>query len=218
MRGRPAAVAAALLCVALAGFTAIRYHDRSGPFELWTLHAGMPFATLDAAEYEATKRRFICSTLPGGGRFCQLHGRMAKGMLRLFVDPNGRTAIIQFWPADDNSVYMDNSRKLAAEWTLVATPVSARPDDQPRTSTTLWRTRDRRWSATIQEGCFRQVPTVIEIADDAAVTEYVTANPEARAQMLSVHLLPPAAEVELSDAPRRAPGECAEPIFLRPTP
>lgn len=218
MRGRPAAVAAALLCVALAGFTAIRYRDRAGPFELWTLHAGMPFAALDDDEYEATKRRFVCSTLPGGGRFCQLHGRSVKGMLRVFVDPSDRAAIIQFWPADDNSVYMDNSRKLAAEWSLVATPVSSRADDRTAASTSLWRTADRRWSATIQEGCFVRVPTVIEIADDGAVADYLARNPGALAQMVSAHLIAPPEEVEVSEAPRRAPGECAEPIFLRPTP
>ena len=218
MRGRPAAVAAALLCVALAGFTAIRYRDRAGPFELWTLHAGMPFAALDDDEYEATKRRFVCGPLPGGGHFCQLHGRVAKGMLRVFVDPNDRAAIIQFWPADDNSVYMDNARKLAAEWTLVAKPVSARAEPPATDETSLWRTTDRRWSATIQEGCFERVPTVIEVADDGAVADFLARNPDARAAMVAAHLIPPPEEVELSVAPRRAPGQCVEPIFLRPSP
>ncbi len=218
MRGRPAAVAAALLCVVLAGFTAIRYRDRRGPFELWTLHAGIPFAGIDDNEYEATKRRFVCSPMAGGSRLCQLHGRRVKGMMRIFVDPDDRAAIIQFWPADGNPPFMDNARKLAAEWTLVATPVTEEADNPRDASTSLWRTKDRRWSATIQHGCFASVPTVIEVAHDAAIAAFLEGNPDARAQLVSAHLLAPPEEVERSEAPRRAPGECAEPTFLRPSP
>ena len=216
MRGRRAAGFAALLCVALAGFATFRHWTSQGPFELFTLHAGMPFATLDDDEYEATKRRFICKPLAGGGRFCQIHGQRANAMLRLFVDPGDRIAVIQFWPRENNSAFTDNTRKLAAEWTQVATPVSARAEDQSGETTSLWRTRDRRWSATMQYGCYETTPTVVEVADAASVADYVARHPEAVAQLVAARLIPPPEEVEISQAPRRAPGECDEPSFVRP--
>ena len=218
MRGR-SAVLAALSCVVLAGFATYRYRDtHGGPFELWTFHAGVPFAAMDDAEYESTKRRFVCAQVGHGGRFCQLHGQRIKGMLRVFVDANDRAAVIQFWPGEDNSAFTDNSRTLAAEWTLIAAPVSARAAERSTATTSLWRTTDRHWSATIQYGCYGSTPTVIEIADAAAVADFITRNPDAVEQLVHARVIPPSEEAETSVAPRRAPGQCDEPEFLRPTP
>lgn len=215
MRGRPAAVAA-LLCVVLAGF--YRYRDtHGGPFELWTLRAGVPFSALDDKEYEGSKRRFVCTPI-GDGRFCQLHGQRAKGMLRLFVDPDGRVAVIQFWPGEENPVITDNTRKVAAEWSLLATSVSVRAGNDPDAATSLWRSKDRRWSATMQHGCYDTTPTVIELADATSLAGFIKQNPAAVPRLVSARLIPPPEEAETSVAPRRAPGECDEPTFLRPSP
>jgi hypothetical protein len=220
MRGRSTTIIA-VLALALAGYLGVRLSQgsRTGPFELWTLRAGMPFSTIDDAEHDATKRRFVCTPLAETGRFCQLHGRVMQGMLRLFVDANGRAAVIQFWPAEDSPLVGDAARKLAAEWTLVRAPLSARPEAGPHWATTSrWRTTDRRWSATIQYSCFAMGPTVIEVADDAAVAEAIERNPGAASLLADANLIAPAEEAELSDAPRRAPGECGPPKFTRPTP
>jgi hypothetical protein len=220
MSGRPAVVAATLLCVALGGYLVNRsvQATRSGPFELWKFRAGMSFSTIDDREHDATKRRFVCTPLPGTGRFCQLHGRAMDGMLRLFVDANDRAAVIQFWP-EDNPLVGDQARRIAAEWTLVRPPQSARPDGAPAwMSTSHWRTTDRRWSATIQYSCFAGTPTVIEVADDAAVADAIAGNPEAEAQLAGAHLIADPDEAAISDAPRRAPGECGTPKFARPSP
>jgi hypothetical protein len=220
MRATPAVIIGALVCAAAGGYLATRLYQgaRTGPFELWTLRAGMPFSTIDDREHDATKRRFVCTPLEGTGRFCQLHGREMTGMLRLFVDAKGRAAVIQFWPADDNLRVGDEARRLAAEWSRIRLPMSARPDNGPPWATTSrWRTTDRQWSATIQYSCLATGPTVIEVADDAALAAAIERNPNAASQLAGANLIAPAEEAELSDAPRRAPGECGTPKFARPS-
>ncbi len=218
MSMRTALVAAALVCAG--GFFGNRLYQatRTGPFELWTLRAGMSFAALDDDEFEATKRRFVCTPLGEPGRFCQLHGRKMKGMLRLLVNDDGRAVVIQFWPAEDNPVAVDEARRLAAEWSRVRSPESARPDDGPAWATTSrWRTIDRRWSATVQYSCSPTMPTVLEIADDDALADAIASAPDAGSVLADAHLIAPAEEAEISVAPRRAPGECGEPKFTRPS-
>jgi hypothetical protein len=219
MRGRPAVTAAALLGVVLASFAAYRYHDaRTGPFQFWTLRAGLSFAALDDEEHAATKRRFVCKPIGEDGRFCQLHGRKLKGMLRLFVGPDGRAAVVQFWPDEDNSLFADESRRLAAEWTLLRTPASdGSHDGDGGAITSLWRTEDRRWSATIQYGCLGATPTVIEVADDAAVADFIARQPDTRALLTAARVIAPRDEADVSVAPRRAPGECGRATFIRPS-
>ena len=219
MRMRPAVVAAAILCAA--GLLGSRLYDdvRSGPFELWTLRAGMSFSALDDDEFEATKRRFVCTSLGAAGRFCQLHGRRLTGMLRLLVNAKGRAVVIQFWPADDNLVVQDEARRLAAVWSKVRLPESARPERGPAWATTSrWRTVDRAWSATIQYDCSPSMPTVIEIADESALAEAMASGPDAISLLVDASLIAPPEEAETSAAPRRAGGDCANPKFARPTP
>lgn len=218
MRMRSALGAAVLVCIG--GYFGHKLYEgtRAGPFDLWTLRAGMAFATLDDDEFEATKRRFVCTSLGEPGRFCQLHGRKMKGMLRLLVNDAGRAVVIQFWPAEDNPVATDEARRLAAVWSRVRAPESARPDEGPAwASTSRWRTTDRRWSATIQYSCSPSMPTVIEVADDEALAEAIASAPDAASVLADAHLIAPAEEVEISVAPRRAPGECGEPKFTRPS-
>jgi hypothetical protein len=219
MRATPAVIIGALLCATVGGYLATRLYagSRTGPFELWTFRAGMPFSTIDDREHDATKRRYVCTPLEGTGRFCQLHGRQMPGMTRLFVDAKGRAAVIQFWPTEDNLRVGDEARRLAAEWSGVRQPMTARPDDGPHWATTSrWRTTDRQWSATIQYSCLATAPTVIEIADEAALAAAIERNPGSASQLADAHLIAPAEESELSDAPRRAPGECGTPKFARP--
>ena len=85
MRMRSAVVAGMLLCAG--GYLGNRLYQntRTGPFELWTLRAGMSFSALDDDEFEATKRRFVCISLGEPGRFCQLHGRKLKEIGRAHV-------------------------------------------------------------------------------------------------------------------------------------
>jgi len=221
MRATPAVVIAALVCAAVGGYLATRLYQgtRTGPFELWTLRAGMPFAAIDDREHDETKRRFVCVPLEGTGRFCQLHSRQTPGMVRLFVDANGRAAVIQFWPAEDSPLVGDEARRLSAEWSGVRPPMTTRPDGGPHWATTSqWRTTDRHWSATIQYSCFEMGPTVIEVADEAALADAIERNPKAVSQLAGAHLIAPPEEAELSDAPRRAPGECGAPKFDRPSP
>jgi hypothetical protein len=218
MSMRSALVAAVLLCAG--GYLGNRLYQntRTGPFDLWTLRAGMSFAALDDEEFQATKRRFVCRSLGEAGRFCQLHGRKMKGMLRLLVDDDDRAVVVQFWPAEDNPVAADEGRRLAAEWSRVRPPESARPDNGPAWATTSrWRTIDRKWSATIQYSCSPRMPTVIEVADDAALAAAIVSAPDAASVLADAHLIAPAEEAETSDAPRRAPGECGEPTFTRPS-
>ncbi len=217
MRMRSAVVAAVLLCAG--GYVGKRVYQnaRTGPFELWTLRAGMAFSTLDDDEFEATKRRFVCTSFGEPGRFCQLHGRRVTGMLRLLVNDDGRAVVVQFWPAGDNPVAADEARRLAAEWSRVRAPERARPEGAPAWATTSrWRSIDRRWSATIQYSCSATMPRVIEIADDAGVADAIASAPDAASVLADAHLIAPAEEAELSDAPRRAPGECGDPKFTRP--
>jgi hypothetical protein len=221
MGGRPKVIATVLLCTGLLGALAAAGYQasRTGPFELWTFRAGMAFSTIDDREQDATKRRFVCTPLEGAGRFCQLHGRALKGMVRLFVDAKGRASVIQFWPDDDDAFVGDEARRLAAEWTEVRAPLSDHPDEQRAwVTTSLWRTTDRRWSATIQFSCYPRTPTVIELADNAAIAEAIARNPAAAAQLAGAHLIAPPEEVEAYDAPRRAPGECRTPKFATPSP
>jgi hypothetical protein len=218
MRMRPAVVAA-ILCAA--GLLGSRLYEgvRSGPFELWTLRAGMSFSALDDDEFKTTKRRFVCTSLGTAGRFCQLHGRKLTGMLRLLVNGDGRAVVIQFWPADDNLVVTDEARRLAAEWSKVRLPESARPDAGPAWATTSrWRTTDRKWSATIQYDCSPSMPTVIEIADESALAEAMASGPDAVSVLAEASLIAPPEEAKLSAAPRRMGGDCANPKFARPTP
>jgi len=219
MRGRPTILIALLAC-ALVGLFGLRLYQNAGtgPFGLWMLRAGMPFATIDDEEHDVTKRRWVCTPLTETGRFCQIHGRtMTKGMFRLFVDVSGRAAVVQFWPDADNAHVAEEATRLGAEWTRVTPPVTAHPlGGSPWEKTSRWRTTDKRWSATIQYSCSSTIPTVIEVADDAALADLRAHNPDAEAQLAAVYLSAPPGDIDISDVPRRAPGECRDPIFMRP--
>ena len=218
MRVRPAVTA--LVCIAVGGYLASRLYaaHRTGPFELWGMRAGMPFATIDDREHEASKRRFVCLPLGDSGRLCQLHGRAMPGMLRIFVDADGRAAVIQFWPADDNTLVGDEARRFAAEWTRVRPPVSAQADGEAQWATTSrWRSMDNAWSATIQFSCRPQTPTVIEVADDVAIADAIARDPGASPRLIAAGLIAPVEEAQTSEAPRRTPDHCGPPNFTRPS-
>ena len=218
MRVRPAAIA--LVVLGLGGYLASHLYAsrRTGPFELWTLRAGMPFSAIDDDEHAATKRRFICTPLEKTGRFCQLHGRTVNGMLRIFVDDRGRAAVIQFWPSEDNSQFGDEARRMAADWTTVRAPLTEHPDGEPQWAvTSRWRSMNNAFSATIQYSCFARTPTVIEVADDEAVADAIAAHPGAADLLRGADVIPPAEEAAISAAPRRAPGYCGKPKFTRPS-
>jgi hypothetical protein len=221
MRGRPAVVIAAIVGVAVAGAfgSQLLRTVRTGPFELWALRAGMAFETIDDREHAATKRRFVCLPLEETGKFCQLHDRGAKGMVRLFVDANGRTVVAQFWPAGEDTRIGDEARRMSAEWTLVRVPRTAQLDGARTWETTSrWQSSDRHWSATMQYSCFASTPTVIEVADEAALTAVMARYPRARELLASANLVATAEEAALSEAPRRAPGQCGTPVFTAPEP
>ena len=220
MGARPAAVVAALACVALGGYLAMRMYERAntGPFTLGVVRAGMSFATLDDREHELTKRRFVCMPIQQAGKLCQLHSMNPKSMVRIFVDADGRAAIIQVWPAEESSPIKDDTRRHSAEWSTVRPPVTARPDGgRPWESTTLWRSADRRWSALIQMSCFPTAPPGIEVADDRAIAKAIASGPTVRDELVAASLIAPPDEVESSEAPRRSPGECVTPTFASPT-
>ena len=218
MRVRPAVIA--LVCIAVGGYFASRLYAsyRTGPFELGGMRAGMSFATIDDREHDATKRRFVCLPVGNTGRLCQLHGRAMPGMLRIFVDTDDRAAVIQFWPANDNTLVGEEARRMAAEWTRVRTPVSEEPDDEPVWATTsLWRTADKAWSGTIQFSCRADTPTVIEVADNAAVAEAIARDPNGATLLSGAGIIAPEEEAKNSAAPRRTPDHCGPPDFTRPS-
>ena len=221
MGARPATVIAAVACVAIGGYLAIRMYERAntGPFTLGVVRAGMSFATIDDREQELTKRRFVCTPIQQAGKLCQLHSNNPKAMVRIFVDANDRAAIIQVWPSEESAAVKDDTRKHSAEWSKVRAPVTARPDGgRPWESTTLWRSADRRWTALIQMSCFPTAPTVIEVADERAIAEAIATGPSVRDELVAASLIAPPEEAETSEAPRRSPGECVNPTFANPLP
>ena len=221
MGARPRLVVAVLASLAVGGYLAMQVYERAntGPFKLGLVRAGMPFKELDDREHELTKRRFVCTPIANAGKLCQLHSNNPRSMVRLFVEPNGRMAIIQVWPSEESVPVKDDTKRTATEWSAVNKPVSARPEGgRPWETTTVWRSTDRRWSALIQLSCLPSSPTVIEVADEAAIAKAIARGATVRDELVAANLIAPAEEIESSNAPRRAPGECVDPSFAAPSP
>jgi hypothetical protein len=193
-----------VLAIAAIAVGAYAWHQRS-PFVLLNLRAGTSFDAIDDAEVQTSKRRFTCTDLAGSGRYCQIHGQRLKGMIRVFVDADGRAAAIQLWPEEDDQIYLDEARLRSAQWSRRAKSVTERVPERPFDSLrTRWVTRNGRWSAGVRYGRFENAPSVIEVADQRSIDRTIARNPIALFQLAAARVIDPPTEDQIVAATRRA--------------
>ncbi len=209
---RLAIVAAVLLA---GGWKARSYIERGrmSPFALWDFRAGMSFGEIEAAALEQTRQRFTCRVPVPGSRLCELHVTGIPGRVRVLVDSLDRAAVVQFYPDSASPVMREEGRKIAARWSLVRTGAAETPDSPGAGTTTRWSSIDGKWFSMMQYAPDATTPSVVHLADVAALKSIFASAPFAQL-VLGLNQL---VETEDTDGPRDLHAALAATMYGRPT-
>ena len=176
---RLAVIAAVLL---IAGWKVHGHIERGrrSPFALWDFRAGMPFGEIEAAALEQTKQRFTCRVPVPRSRLCELHVTGIPGRVRVLVDSLDRAAVVQFYPDSTSPVMREEGRKIAARWSLVRTGAAETPDAPGAGTTTRWSSIDGKWYSMMRYAAKATTPSVVHLADVAALKSILNSAPFAQ--------------------------------------
>ena len=194
--------------IALAGIGATQgmreyRHRTNGPFAIWSMNAGKPFAAMDGDALRMDGRRFICRPLVATFQLCE-YVSLGTGTTRVVVDSTLTIAVVQFLPDTETSRLRDEARQLSARWNEVRPAQTWGPDSsRGERSVVHWATADGRWSATMRFGKFPSAPTSITTVDERRLAKLTDADPMAVLHLASQHLLDRPSRVDYAAAVAR---------------
>ena len=164
-----------LAALAIAGVLAYKRYERNqiSPFALWEIRAGMPIKELDDQAYRGEHKHFKCRDIEAGVQLCEIPTDGPIGVMRLAVDSTGHAMIVQFRVADTTLKMVDESRKLAAVWSL-ADEHHVLLHDKGGAAYTRWSSQDSAWTATIANGASSPIPSMIELVDERRLARTLT--------------------------------------------
>ena len=197
---RAALLILAIFVLPVAGWKVHQSYERSrvSTFALWDFNAAMSFEALDDQAAREQKRRFVCHPMADVARFCELKSTGIRGVMRVLVDGQGRAAIIQFMPDSADPIMREEGRRIAAAWNLVGARETDIPDPKgPTRTVTRWTGAEGRWTAAMTYGRLKATPSLIALADEAAVAEIRASSPLAPLVMGVNGLIDPDAAEDL---------------------